>query len=167
MPEPQGPWGANKPDPWTTYAPQPTDGYPGGITPEPAANHAPAPKKHHAKKKKGGGDGGLNQFQSMFEDMMAKYDKLLDAYLNPETPEGPQPGMGFEGTVLSRRVLDEDKINAPGLFPVYGGASQPQTGIQQQVMDPVTGATYATPDQAMMAGVTNWKYVPLGQAEVA
>jgi hypothetical protein len=127
--------------------------------PAPAANHAPAPKAHHAK---GGGGSDLSGFQSMFEDMMSKYDKLLDAYLNPPAPETPQPGLGFENTILARRVNTEDEVRRPGLFPYYG--TQQGQAIQRQVVDPVTGAIYPSPEAAMAAGVTSWRYTNLGQA---
>ena len=148
------------------YAPQPTGPAPtgydnvvpgsdaGGVTPSggPSANHA-APKKHHKKASSGGG----GQDTSQFDQLMSMYEKLLNSFLNPaEDPAAQDPGgFGFEDTVLNRRVLQDDEIRSPGLY-----SATPQ----RQVMDPVTGATYPTPQAALAAGVTSWQYVPIGQS---
>ena len=159
--------GPFRPDNSGIYAPQPPAGDPppgyeyadpggtdaGGVIPSsPTANHA-APKKHHKKASSGGG----GQDTSQFDQLMSMYEKLLNSFLNPaEDPAAQDPGgFGFGDTVLNRRVLQDDEIRSPGLY-----SATPQ----RQVMDPVTGATYPTPQAALAAGVTSWQYVPIGQS---
>jgi len=124
----------------------------------PGVAQGEGPSGHHAPKGKGGGGGGAEMaaFQSMFADMMAKYDTLLSAFLDKDAESASQPdgGMGFEDTILTRRVLDDDEISKPGLTPSYGQ-------VQRRVVDPVTGATYPSPQAAVAAGVTNWTYMEL------
>ena len=130
-------------------------------TPAPSGNHAPSPRANHQGG--GGGGGGGNEFNSMFTDLLAQYDKLLQGFLSqssePNAPESePDGGFGFEDTVLTRRVLGDDEVRKPALFA---------GGPQRQVMDPVTGMTYASPQAALAAGVTTWRYVPVPEAAAA
>jgi hypothetical protein len=109
---------------------------------------------HHLGGGGGGGGGGgaeMAAFQSMFTEMMSKYETLLDAFLNQNAESSSQPdgGMGFEDTILSRSVLSEEDDRGRTI-PRFGG---------YRVVDPKTGQTYASPQAAVAAGVNTWKYL--------
>ena len=93
--------------------------------------------------------------------LLSMYDRLLNSFISQSSePQASEPdgGFGFEDTVLTRRVLQDDEVRSPSL-----ASASPQ----RRVMDPATGATYASPQAALAAGVTSWRYVPIGQEQEA
>ena len=82
---------------------------------------SPAPSGNHAKGKGGEKESG---FSDEMAQLMSMYTKLLDSFLGQSNePQASEPdgGFGFEDTVLTRRVLQDDEVRGPtrGDIPRY------------------------------------------------